>query len=744
MKVLFMFLFFYIITKIKVIYTQKCNSKGKKMNGINLLYIAIFLICGTDKTNISQFAIGNSPFIGSVECRKVDVCGITSNDKSGMKVRFNISDWPNVFIKPSSGSWDWSEYCWVVVKVFNPENDVVRMNVRVDNEGANGHEFCITGGFNLPSKQEESVSFLLPNPLYPFSVPNDKERLEVYSKHPLWGMRRAPGNFVEMRGEKFDLSKVIGFQIFLAHPNVSTNLVIREIRLEKQFDLPDFPLPFIDKLGQYKHADWKGKTHSEKEMVEHAQKELQTIRKRAITSKDFDVYGGWKKGPQLNATGWFRTELIDGYWWLVTPEGHLFLSIGVDCVGLSDFTFITNREKWFEYLPDMNDPKFKSCFAKAGKGGHWFGHILDEGWVYCPYKANIIRQFGETWEQPWSEQTTARLKRWGFNTIGAWSSVHLFVDKKIPFVIILGPGNVPRIKNAPGYWGPIYDVFDPQFEEIAEKNIQKGVEAYKDNPYCIGYFVNNELSWDGVWEGTIKNDLEQPCKKEFVRMCQEKYGTIDKLNENWKTSFADWSEINKPEEETDAFKQDRDEYLSQFANRYFSVISHVVKKSAPHQLYMGCRFAGFPPEFVWKSAQKYADVVSINIYRKEVPKDHAMLKIAEKPIIIGEFHFGALDRGMFHTGLIACKDQKDRAEKYVNYVESVVRHPLFVGCHWFQWADQPITGRNFDGENYNIGLVDVTNKPYPELTKSAEKINKKAYSIRLKASQKTADRTTKK
>ncbi|MGC8845586.1 MAG: hypothetical protein ACP5QY_07030, partial [Candidatus Hydrogenedens sp.] len=54
----------------------------------------------------------------------------------------------------------------------------------------------------------------------------------------------------------------------------------------------------------------------------------------------------------------------------------------------------------------------------------------------------------------------------------------------------------------------------------------------------------------------------------------------------------------------------------------------------------------------------------------------------------------------------------------------------------FQWADQPITGRHFDGENYNIGLVDVTNHPYAELTKSAEKVNKCAYSIRMKESQK--------
>ena len=702
-----------------------------------ILCFSIMFFC------VAVFCEGNQEFVIGGGLLKSELCfhdtEIAKGDyatKDGLKVKFNAVNWPNVLFKPPSGTWDWSEYCWLTVRVYNPEKENVRMNVRIDNEGANGSENCMTGGFTLPSKKEQLVSFLLPNDSYPFHVPEDKERWEVYSKHPLWGMRRAPGNFVEAKGKNFDLSKITGFQIFLDHPKVSTHLVIREIRLEKGYDLPDFPLPFVDMLGQYKHADWKGKTHSEKEMICNANKELKKIRNRSFVDNDFDTYGGWKKGPQLEATGWFRTELINGYWWLVTPEGRLFLSIGVNCVGLSDCTFITKRERWFEYIPDKDDPKFKGCFTMTNKGGHWFGHILDEGWLYCPYKANLIRQFGKRWEKPWSEQTTARLKKWGFNTIGAWSSIHFFLDKKIPFILILVPENVPRIKNAPGYWGPMYDVFDPQFEDIVKDSISKGVASYKDNPYCIGYFVDNELSWDGVWEGTIKNDSEQPCKKEFIRLCKEKYGTIEELNKNWETSFADWKEINKVEKETEAFKRDRDEYLDQFTNRYFSTVLQAVKEYAPHQLYMGCRFAGFPPEFVWKSAQKYADVMSINIYRKEVPQKNAMLDITNKPIVIGEFHFGALDRGMFHTGLVPCKDQKERAERYANYIRSVVTHPLFVGCHWFQWSDQPITGRFFDGENYNIGLVDVTNRPYAELTKSAEKIHKKAYQIRLKESQK--------
>jgi hypothetical protein len=47
-------------------------------------------------------------------------------------------------------------------------------------------------------------------------------------------------------------------------------------------------------------------------------------------------------------------------------------------------------------------------------------------------------------------------------------------------------------------------------------------------------------------------------------------------------------------------------------------------------------------------------------------------------------------------------------------VEQAASFPAFIGSSWFQWVDQPSTGR-MDGENYNIGLVDVTDRPYREL-----------------------------
>ena len=65
----------------------------------------------------------------------------------------------------------------------------------------------------------------------------------------------------------------------------------------------------------------------------------------------WDRFGGWKDGPQLDATGWFRTAKHDGKWQLVDPDGRLFFSLGIDGVGFGDATIIDERKHWFEKLP---------------------------------------------------------------------------------------------------------------------------------------------------------------------------------------------------------------------------------------------------------------------------------------------------------------------------------------------------------------------------------------------------------
>jgi agarase len=86
---------------------------------------------------------------------------------------------------------------------------------------------------------------------------------------------------------------------------------------------------------------------------------------------------------------------------------------------------------------------------------------------------------------------------------------------------------------------------------------------------------------------------------------------------------------------------------------------------------------------------------------------------------------------MFHTGLVPCRDQADRAKTYKDYVEGALRHPNFVGAHWFKYSDEPTTGRSYDEENYQIGFVDTCDTPYPETVAACREVGYNLYEIRL-------------
>jgi hypothetical protein len=107
-----------------------------------------------------------------------------------------------------------------------------------------------------------------------------------------------------------------------------------------------------------------------------------------------------------------------------------------------------------------------------------------------------------------------------------------------------------------------------------------------------------------------------------------------------------------------------------------------------------------------------------------------MKNAGDKPCIIGEFHFGALDRGMFHTGLVATRDQAERAATYTRYVTDCLEDPNIVGCHWFQYMDSPVTGRSLDGENYQIGFIDNVDTPYAEIVAASRQLGAAMYRIR--------------
>ena len=158
----------------------------------------------------------------------------------------------------------------------------------------------------------------------------------------------------------------------------------------------------------------------------------------------------------------------------------------------------------------------------------------------------------------------------------------------------------------------------------------------------------------------------------------------------------------------------RKAFVGDAFERYIAITSAAVKRHDPNHLDLGMRSGGKPTAAEIRAARAF-DVYSVNIYQDQVtvPRLREVAELTGKPVLIGEFHFGTPGRGMA-ASLVQVRDQQQRGRAYRFYVEQAFAMPEMIGTHYFQWADQPSTGR-FDGENYNIGFVDVTDRPYADL-----------------------------
>lgn len=628
-----------------------------------------------------------------------------------------------VILKSSQGEWDLSQYAEVSVEVKNAGDEEVRIYLRIDNANANMWNNSNLQSVTLKGGEKRVLSTYLM--LGPWRF--DKAITLI-------GMRGAPGD----KGG-IDPSKVTQICIFADTTRSRQQFEIGSVTAGGEFKTleADKFLPFIDEFGQFAHNDWPGKTHSLEELQEHREAEEKDLLEKPGPD-NWDKWGGYKNGPRLEATGFFRVEKYQDKWWLVDPEGNLFWSHGIDCVRMENSTPISDREDYFMKLPDDNSP-----LGKFYGTGTWGPHGYYEN--HSPYrtydftKANLLRKYGEGWELLSGEFAHKRLRGWGINTIANWSKEDVYLMRKTPYTATIGY-NGPKIEGSEGYWSKFYDVFDAGFRQSLQKRLEQEKGKSAGDAWCIGFFVDNELSWGdetSLGLAALVSPAEQQAKKVFVDDLKVKYQTIEKLNAAWGTSFADWDALLQsrqlPPKKEDWAKHkaypDLAAFYTKIAETYFQTIREEVKRIAPEQLYLGCRFA-WTNDLAVKAATKYCDVVSINRYEYSVEGQRLADNI-DKPIIIGEFHFGALDRGMFHTGLKRSASQQDRAEKYKEYVEGALRNRYIVGTHWFQYQDQATTGRG-DGENYQIGFVDIADTPYPEITAASRETGQSMYEYRLK------------
>jgi hypothetical protein len=152
-----------------------------------------------------------------------------------------------------------------------------------------------------------------------------------------------------------------------------------------------------------------------------------------------------------------------------------------------------------------------------------------------------------------------------------------------------------------------------------------------------------------------------------------------------------------------------------------------VRRYDPNHLLLGIRYGGKMSDEAMVLARIF-DVCSINVYEYEPTKQVIRAAhLSGRPILIGEYHIGVPADGLA-AGLVQAKDQFERGVAYRYYLEQAAALEWFLGAYWFAWRDEPVLGR-MDGENYNIGFVDVTDRPYAELVQAAKVTHKRLLGV---------------
>jgi hypothetical protein len=481
---------------------------------------------------------------------------------------------------------------------------------------------------------------------------------------------------------------VRALSVTMRYPVHAASVEIRKVTLAKTDPgdaILDGAAPLIDDFGQYIHADWPGKVQARDALVREWRQEERMLVPKAVVRPS--RYGGFA-GPKRKATGFFRVEKLDGRWWFIDPEGARFWSTGVNGAGLAPpRTRIVGRDTSFASIPTAAQIQAPGAQADPLRDPVSF------------FAANEILRFGAEWQTGAALLTARRMRAWGLNTAyGPDLNASLAgAPTKQAYVYPLAGW-----QRVPGAIMGMPDVYSPEFARRVDADAAQQLGPCRDDPWMIGYFIGNEPPWPARESQLVDLVLAGPESA---------------LKQRFKAGLA--------QGDTPAARK---QLVHAAFSEYLRIVNAAVRRADPNHLNLGIRFGGTPPDDVIALARGF-DVYSMNKYRWAPPKEFIdrVYAIQNLPILIGEFHVGVPERGLA-PGLVQAMNQSERGVAYSYYVENAAAHPAIIGTHWYQWIDQPATGR-FDGENYNIGWIDVTDRPYPELVAAAKATHEKIEDI---------------
>lgn len=362
---------------------------------------------------------------------------------------------------------------------------------------------------------------------------------------------------------------------------------------------------------------------------------------RPATSPDvLNQYGGSAR-HKVAAPGFFRVLEQSGRWWLVDPDGCLFLSIGVNSVGPT----------------------------KVGRGD----------------------------VDAWTRETYDLLKGAGFNTLGRWSDYKPFQNagRNMPwcathsFMKEYAKRRPARFGKA-GFPNETIPVFDEAWPGFCEKHAQRHAGPLKDDVWLLGHFSDNELPFR---PDALKKYLALPAD-DAGHIAAVKWITENKIREREvddpgvQAAFLHVVAKRYYEVVAAALKKADPNHLYIGSRLHGRCISPPVLRAAS-----ACDVVSINYYHRWEAEKERAKnwtrwskrpFLVGEFYAMNVPKGKAVPKTSGAGFQVLNY--------------------EDAGDFYQHYVNSLLRDiPNCVGWHWFKYADDnPVSRKGIVGQGGEI------------------------------------------
>lgn len=412
----------------------------------------------------------------------------------------------------------------------------------------------------------------------------------------------------------------------------------------------------------------------------------------AVLRAAADRFGG-DTAWSVEATGSFRLQENRGRWWLITPEGHGLIALG---------------------LNHLNELKNPVDFSRTG----------------------FARRFGMDWPRVFAA-VEEQIRGWGFNSAGFQAPPEL--RGTMPYILST------KFVDA-SFWHEklaYVDVFAPAFAADAEAKARAAAAEMKANPRCLAWTWNDSLCWDlrltrkshGTDFVSFMRGLppEAPGRARYTAFLRERHRNAAALNDAYGTVFASFAEVAQADWtvldlQRAAILADDREFLRLIARQYYRTISAPFRREHPRGLLLGDRFhLRDHPDEVLEEAAKFIDVLGIQ------PGDHyqpsfvplarpdetwfdaaefdRLHRLTGKPIIIADHQCGFFDDQTPKTGgWHEYASAAEAADSYDRFLRDALARPYIVGYFRCQY----LTSYKDHTRRYKQGLLRPDGTPFED------------------------------